>query len=262
MIILRVVLLSLISVILVSCGGKATVAPVTSRSVESSSSSSPVIVVSKRSAYYTVQKGDTLYSIAWQHGHDYKTVAKWNGIRSPHRLFAGQKLRTKPPVQKIARAEKPVTIPAKKQRKKTNKKTQKAAKQNKSSYKSAKLVWRWPVKAKIIQRYSSRQPGKKGIVFGGKSGQSVYATTHGKVVYSGSGLVGYGKLIIIKHNEKYLSAYGHNKTLLVKEGDRVKTGQRIAEMGQSGVDRVMLHFEIRRDGRPVNPLLYLPKQKS
>ena len=259
MIILRVMLLSLISIILVSCGGKATVAPVVSRSAESPR---PTIVVSKRSAYYIVQKGDTLYSIAWQHGHDYKTVAKWNGIRSPYPLFAGQKLRTKPPAQKIARAEKPVTIPAKKQRKKTKKKTQKAAKQNKSSRKSAKLVWRWPVKGKIIQRYSSRQPGKKGIVFGGKSGQSVYATTNGKVVYSGSGLVGYGKLIIIKHNEKFLSAYGYNKTLLVKEGDRVKTGQRIAEMGQSGVDRVMLHFEIRRDGRPVNPLLYLPKQKS
>lgn len=258
-IILRVVLLSLISVILVSCGGKTTVAPVTSRSAEHSR---PTIVVSKRSAYYTVQKGDTLYSIAWQHGHDYKTVARWNGIRSPYRLFAGQKLRTKPPTQKIAQAEKQVTIPAKKQGKRTKKKTQKAAKQNKSSRKSAKLVWHWPVKGKIIQRYSSRQPGKKGIVFGGKSGQSIYATTNGKVVYSGSGLVGYGKLIIIKHNEKFLSAYGHNKTLLVKEGDRVKSGQRIAEMGQSGVDRVMLHFEIRRDGRPVNPLLYLPKQKS
>ncbi|MDH5190379.1 MAG: peptidoglycan DD-metalloendopeptidase family protein [Gammaproteobacteria bacterium] len=259
MIILRVVLLSLISVILVSCSGNSTVAPVTSRSSETSQ---PTIVVSGKSGQYIVQKGDTLYSIAWQHGHDYKTVARWNEIRPPYRLFAGQKLRLTPPAQKAARAEKQVTIPDKKQVKNTNKKTDTAAKQERTYSKSAKLVWHWPVDGKIIQRYSSRQPGKKGIVFGGKSGQPVYATTNGKVVYSGSGLVGYGKLIIIKHNEKFLSAYGHNKTLLVKEGDRVKSGQRIAEMGQSGADRVMLHFEIRRDGRPVNPLLYLPKQKS
>lgn len=258
-IILRVFLLSLISVIIVSCGGKATVAPVSSRSSEYSR---PTIVVSQRSTHYTVQQGDTLYSIAWIHGHDYKTIAKWNAIRAPYRLYAGQKLRVKQPPQRIAKAEKPVTIPDINQVKKAKKPRQKAAKQTKSSSKSAKLVWHWPAKGKIIQRYSSRQPGKKGIVFAGKSGQSIYATTKGKVVYSGSGLVGYGKLIIIKHNEKFLSAYGHNRTLLVKEGDRVKAGQRIAEMGQSSADRVMLHFEIRRDGRPVNPLLYLPKQKS
>ncbi|MDH5435928.1 MAG: peptidoglycan DD-metalloendopeptidase family protein [Gammaproteobacteria bacterium] len=258
-IILRTVLLFLISIVLVSCGGKATVAPVTSRGADYAR---PVIVVSERSVYYTVEQGDTLYSIAWIHGHDYKTIAKWNAIGSPYRLYVGQKLRVKQPPQKITKAEKPVTQPDKNQVKKANKPRKTAAKQNKKANTSAKLVWHWPVKGKIIQAYSSRQPGKKGIVFGGKSGQSVYAATKGKVVYSGSGLVGYGKLIIIKHNEKFLSAYGHNKTLLVNEGDRVKAGQRIAEMGQSSADRVMLHFEIRRDGRPVNPLLYLPKQKS
>ena len=257
---LRIASVLIMFPVLVSCGGQTNIAPVTSRS---SSASKPTIVVSRNSDFYTVRKGDTLYSIAWQHGYDYKIVAGWNDIAAPYRLNVGQKLRIRSSTElsTSGEGEKSVTIPAEKQGKKPNIQPEKAAKQDRRIA-SAKPAWRWPTNGKIIQQYSSRQPGKKGIVLSGKNGQSVFAASDGRVVYSGSGLVGYGKLIIIKHNAEFLSAYGHNKTLLVKEGDRVKSGQQIAEMGKSGAERVMLHFEIRRDGKPVNPLLYLPKQRS
>lgn len=120
--------------------------------------------------------------------------------------------------------------------------------------------WVWPTKGKILNGFNDKN-GTKGIDIGGESGQAVIAAGAGKVVYSGSGLRGYGKLIIIKHNKTYLSAYAHNRTLLVKEGDMVAQGQKIAEMGDSDADKVALHFEIRRFGKPVDPVKYLPGSK-
>jgi lipoprotein NlpD len=117
--------------------------------------------------------------------------------------------------------------------------------------------WRWPAKGKVVTSFS--RSGGKGIDIAGKFGQVIVAASDGSVVYSGSGLIGYGQLIIVKHNKRYLSAYAHNNKILVKEGDTVKGGQRIAEMGRSGSNRAMLHFEIRRDGKPTNPVRYLPK---
>jgi lipoprotein NlpD len=111
-----------------------------------------------------------------------------------------------------------------------------------------------------VNSYSASQPGKKGIDIAGKTGQPVVAAAEGKVVYSGSGLKGYGKLIIIKHNNNYFSAYAHNKKIMVKEGSWVKRGHKIAELGNTDADRPMLHFEIRRNGKPVNPLSYLPRR--
>jgi lipoprotein NlpD len=120
------------------------------------------------------------------------------------------------------------------------------------------IAWRWPTDGAILDRYQASDPGRQGIDLGGRSGQPVYAAADGVVVYSGNGLIGYGELIIIKHSDSYLSAYGHNRVRLVKEGERVRAGQEIAEMGSSGAPRVELHFEIRRDGKPVDPLDYLP----
>lgn len=122
------------------------------------------------------------------------------------------------------------------------------------------ISWRWPSEGTVIARYVQGDPTQQGINIGGKSGQSVHASGDGTVVYSGAGLVGYGELIIIKHNNEWLSAYAHNRRRLVAEGTKVKAGDVIAEMGRTGTMRDMLHFEIRRNGKPVDPLLYLPKQ--
>ncbi|MEH6344918.1 MAG: peptidoglycan DD-metalloendopeptidase family protein [Bermanella sp.] len=122
--------------------------------------------------------------------------------------------------------------------------------------------WTWPAKGKLIAKFSAKSPANKGIDIAGGLGESVTAAAAGSVVYAGSGLLGYGNLVIIKHNEQYLSAYAHNKRLLVKESQKVKAGQTIAELGSSGTDKVKLHFEIRRQGKPVDPMLYLPRAKN
>jgi lipoprotein NlpD len=118
-------------------------------------------------------------------------------------------------------------------------------------------VWKWPAQGEVIQSFSAME---KGLSIAGKEAQPIYAAATGSVVYRGSGLIGLGELVIIKHDKSFLSAYAHNKKILVKEGDRVVLGQPIAEMGKTGTDRVKLYFEIRKDGKPVNPLLYLPRK--
>lgn len=125
---------------------------------------------------------------------------------------------------------------------------------------SVAMSWRWPSEGSLIARFVQGDTTQQGINIGGKSGQSIHASADGTVVYSGAGLVGYGELIIIKHNNEWLSAYAHSRRRLVAEGTKVKAGDVIAEMGRSGTMRDMLHFEIRRNGKPVDPLLYLPKQ--
>ena len=120
------------------------------------------------------------------------------------------------------------------------------------------IAWRWPASGQVISRFVAGEPTKQGIGIAGNVGQAVVAVADGEVVYSGSGLVGYGELIIVKHNDQWLSAYGHNRARLVNEGQLVKAGQQIAEMGHSGAARDMLHFEIRYNGKPVDPLSYLP----
>jgi lipoprotein NlpD len=124
----------------------------------------------------------------------------------------------------------------------------------------ADFGWRWPTDGQLIARFVSGDPTKQGLDVAGTAGQAVRAAADGVIVYSGSGLVGYGELIIIKHNEQWLSAYGHNRARLVNEGQLVKAGQQIAEMGRTGAARDMLHFEIRYNGKPVDPLQYLPRR--
>ena len=224
--------------------------------------------------FYIVKRGDTLYSIAWIYGFDYKTIAGNNKINAPYRIYAGQKLSLKSPrvkknISYKGAAKKPATkYTNKKPVQRTKKITTKTYVNTKNTIvvvtpkssikKNLKLKWSWPVRGKVIQKFSPSR-GKKGIDISSAQGVSVKASEAGKVVYSGQGLVGYGRMVIIKHNETFLSAYAHNQNLLVNEGQFVKKGQTIARLGRSGTDKFKLHFEIRKNGKPVNPLTYLPR---
>ena len=223
---------------------------------------SPMAPVSDRTAaprsaptQYRVQRGDTLYSISFSYGLDYRDVAAWNGIRPPYRIYPGQQLRlrptaTRPAPRRQARAQTPP--PAQSQRAQARP-TPDPTPQRRT------LRWRWPTQGQVIRTFSATDNGKKGIDIAGKAGQPVRAAADGEVVYSGEGLLRYGKLIIIKHDQTFFSAYAHNRVLRVTEGQRVKGGQTIAELGSTGTTRPMLHFEVRRDGKPVDPLTYLPR---
>ena len=203
-----------------------------------------------------VQRGQTLYRIATENGISALDLAMWNGVPPPYTIYPGQRLRLYPgrgsaPVAARPASPRPsgsapprptppapvVTAPA-----------------------SSPIDWRWPTQGQMIGRYVNGDPTKQGIDIAGSGGQPVRAAADGVVVYSGSGLVGYGELIIVKHNEQWLSAYGHNRSRLVNEGQIVKSGQQIAEMGRSGAARDMLHFEIRYNGKPLDPLSYLPQR--
>lgn len=197
-----------------------------------------------RGTYYTVKKGDTLYSIGFRSGHGYKRLAQWNNIPPPYMVYKGQRLRLSPKY-------KPKKI---KNNKKNNKKRSTISTNNK---KVLRLYWQWPVQGKLLRNFY--RTGNKGIDIAGHVGKKIRAAEAGVVVYSGSGLVGYGNLLIIKHNYLYLSAYAHNRRLLVKEGQKVKKGQVIAEMGIGVNAKPALHFEIRKNGKSVNPVNYLSK---
>ncbi|RJG39995.1 peptidoglycan DD-metalloendopeptidase family protein [Motilimonas pumila] len=236
---------------------------------------------------YKVKPGDTLFAIAFRTGKSYKDIAVYNGIKPPYTIFVGQTLRLTPSTYNVAgtgskakntasaskKQTKKVKNTASTKKQKNSKKTLEQQKRKEYAEKTnnkkantanafpAKVsTWQWPTSGKIIQGFSSSEQGNKGIDIAGKRGQVVKAAANGKVVYAGSALRGYGKLIIIKHNEDYLSAYAHNNKLLVKEQQTVKVGQQIAEMGSTGTTNVRLHFEIRYRGKSVNPMRYLPKK--
>jgi lipoprotein NlpD len=237
-------------------------APVESRSVSGKSFNA----ISGDS--YRVRSGDTLYGIAWRAGSDYRDIARWNNIQKPYTIYVGQRLRLKPtPVTKTAspgdnaksskQASKGSSTATKNASAMPVSTTRKNSAQPQGYKKS--LAWVWPTDGRVLQGFSSKDETRKGIKISGRKGQSIIAAEQGEVVYSGSGLVGYGELIIIKHNNEYLSAYGHNDKRLVKEGERVTRGTTIAQMGLSGGEP-LLHFEIRRKGKPVNPIGILPKR--
>ena len=261
-----------------------------------------------QSIYREVQAGDTLYSIAWESGRDYRDLAQWNGLDPPYVIRRGQRIRLFPPdspprnkprpvdgfrvvasgdtLYGIAREsglnvtdlaewnqlKPPYTISPGQRLRLTPPPTVSNAAPS-GPPRSAKVapptidvsestrpvVWRWPVQGKVISRFAPGD-GTKGIDIAGSSGQTIYAAAAGRVVYQGSGLRGYGQLIIVKHNVEFLSAYAHCSAIYVQEGSVIKPGQKIAAMGSSGADRVMLHFEIRRRGEPVDPLDYLPSK--
>ncbi|MFT5208800.1 MAG: lipoprotein NlpD [Flavobacterium sp.] len=208
---------------------------------------------------HLVRKGDTLYSIAFRYGLDYKILAKSNGISRPFTIYAGQSIRLNN--RSYKRTAKTVV---KKQRQKTATKppVKKAPLPSSSKSQYAKLNWQWPVPGKLLKGFSLTGKVNKGVDIQGKLGDSVHNAADGVVVYAGGGLRGYGKLVIVKHNDHFLSAYGHNRAILVKEGEKVKGGQKVAEIGSSETNLGMLHFEIRKDGKPEDPLIYLPNRNG
>lgn len=239
-----------------------------------------------RPEFYVVQKGDTLYSIAFNFGFDYHDLADLNGISDPTLIHVGQKIRLfpaagstvpqisasstvdikdQPVVAKLPYSTKAVTQIQKMQQaaqpRPKVKTSSPAAPILVSTAEDSPVAWGMPASGRIIAGFSENDH-RKGIDIAGERGQSVSASAGGKVVYAGSGLRGYGKLIIIKHNSTYLSAYAHNDRLLVKEGQVVSRGQKIAEMGSTDANRVELHFEIRKLGKPVDPAKYLPLPRS
>lgn len=206
--------------------------------------------------YYVVKKGDTLYSIGFRSGHGYQTLALWNDIRPPYTVNIGQKIKLFEPASSKGESEDKKTsvkVPGKKRNSSQKKSIFSIDNKN-----LLKLHWQWPIKGRIVKSFY--QSGNKGIDIGGQLGQSVRAAEAGKVVYSGDGLIGYGNLLIIKHNEMYLSAYANNSRLLVSEGQVVNKSQVIAKVGKVGSGQPALHFEIRKNGKPVNPVNYLPKK--
>jgi lipoprotein NlpD len=251
---------------------------------------------------YVVQKGDTLYSIAFEHGLDYREVAEQNNIDNPAAIQIGQQIKLlsgedtgninnqiavkpvviSPPViirkdqpkiiklpyseQAVLQIEKMMqdtgpAVPRETIPKNVTSTLPVKPEQDAESGSDDSLEWGMPTKGKVIAEYSESE-NRKGVDFIGSKGQTVVASAAGKVVYSGSGLRGYGKLVIIKHNKTYLSAYAHNEQILVKEGQNVTKGQKIAEMGDTDADQVKLHFEIRKFGKPIDPARFLNLTKS
>ena len=279
------IVLCLLSIILLQACTGTGVAPVTNRgevkeptatSTQRSSKHQTVAkkksVVQNNAGYHIVSEGDTLYSIAWRYNYDYKQVAGWNEVKAPYTIYPGQVIRLKPvlkkkgtnlnnPTEKVAKKPLKQPLPQKKAKPVVKKATQVAKKSTTSkSLPKGPVKWYWPTNGKISKTNSPT--AKKGLNILGRAGQSVKAAATGEVVYSGGGLVGYGKLIIIKHSDTYLSAYAYNSKLLVKEGDIVKAGQAISKMGQDHTGRTLLHFEIRKNGKPVNPTQFLPKKRA
>ena len=291
----------------------------------------PASTVASAASTYRVVRGDTLYSIAFKHGLDYRDLAAWNGIVPPYRILVGQDLRLNAPVQTAPLAAQPIAEPQPGQAvtagigeaaTATPLASAAAATQpsafeslpaqpaavptepapaeapppkpvesppkppqaapvprpveappsvrpavvpappkpadNAAQLNAGGVTWRWPADGKVVGTYVSGDQTKQGLDIAGSAGDPVRAAADGEVVYSGNGLIGYGELIIVKHNANFLSAYGHNRKRLVSEGERVKAGQEIAEMGATSASRDELHFEIRKNGKPVNPLDYLP----
>lgn len=207
----------------------------------------------RRIYFYEVEPGDTLRAIAWRYGLRVEQLVSWNEIENPDMIRVGQKLVLNPPGDaRNARrphqssAEEPTTQPP-------------PPPQGKPKQEHD---WQWPTQGEVIRDYATDSGGKSGIQIGGEKGQVIRAASSGEIVYSGSGLRGYGKLIIIMHDANYVSAYGYNSKLLAAEGEQVSQGERIAAMGYaSGSDQASLHFEIRIDGQAVDPEDYLPARE-
>ena len=235
----------------------------------------PGIENSGKPGYYTVRSGDTLIRIGLDHGQSSRDLARWNNLDNPNRIEVGQVLRVVPPAGSAAVA-KAVTqgsvssgstsalAPLPSAADKPAPQAAAAASAPAAPASAAApavspeddIAWIWPTSGPVLAGFDEVK--NKGLDIGGAAGDPVLAAADGRVVYVGAGLRGYGNLIILKHNNTYLTAYAHNQTLLIKEDQTVRKGQKIAEMGSSDADRVKLHFEVRRQGKPVDPSKYLP----
>jgi lipoprotein NlpD len=246
-------------------------------------STGPAPVVSRENlpappGYYRVRTGDTVSEIAERHQVPLKRLAGWNGLRPPYPIYAGSLLRVTPPAGEASpevrvAAAPPREPPASPKAGRAAAKPAETGSRAKADGGGVKPVsaapgkagkdldWRWPLEGRVVQGFSSGDRTRQGIRIAGRSGEPVMAAEGGTVAYSGSGLKGYGNLIIVRHNNEFLSAYGFNRRLLVSEGDRVRRGQAVAEVGQAPDGRHLLHFEVRRNGAAVNPLRYLPRSR-
>ena len=193
---------------------------------------------------HIVRRGETLFTIAWRYNKDPRDLARWNRLGDGSLIYPGQAIRLTPPSGGSARTSTSTSRPAPRPLPKIPA--------------QPPPPWDWPVRGRVSVDFGGKPGTGTGILIDGKSGQAIKAAASGRVVYAGSGLIGYGQLIIVKHNDTYLSAYGYNESLLVKEGESIRKGQRIATMGEGPERKARLHFEIRRNGKPVNPRQYLP----
>ena len=244
------------------------------------------------SGVYQVKRGDSLHAIAFNYGLDWRDIARWNGIGAPYVIHPGQELRLSaepprpsvttraagpaPKVSERAVERSPATSPASASTAQPAPaqpapsrpppsntpavSASTAASRPSGTSTADPSSWLWPVEGRLLSSFKAGDPTRNGIELAGTEGQPVRAAAAGEVVYSGSGLIGYGELIIIKHSERMLSAYAHNRKRLVAEGQAVSAGEKIGEMGRDERNRAVLHFEIRRDGTPQDPMKYLPRR--
>src|SRR5262245_18966112 len=223
----------------------------------------PVPAAAVPEGFYAVKRGDTLYSIALEHGHDYRDVAQWNSLDDPTKLNVGQVLRVQPPAQpavvvgggrvgtRIESRPIDAPTPSPAQKPAVASAAAAAAAREEPKLEDTPMAFAWQVKGKVVASFA--EPRQKGIDIEGRSGDAVSAAAPGRVTYVGSGIAGLGKLIVIRHDQGYITVYAHNRDILVKEQQTVTRGQKIAELGDK------LHYQIRKGAAAVDPLLYLPK---
>lgn len=183
---------------------------------------------------YVIRRGDTLFGIAWRYGVDVDDLARWNGISNKNHILVGQKLRTTPPTGAVAQKVVAPTVT-----------------------KQGQAGWIWPTKGKVVQTFSATEPGRQGLRIAGSQGQTINAARDGEVAYVGDGLSGFGRMVIIRHSNKVLTAYGFLDASNVKEGQKVSRGQKIGSMGIGPKNTALLHFETRQQGQPVDPYSYI-----
>ncbi|MGU7780620.1 peptidoglycan DD-metalloendopeptidase family protein [Burkholderia sp. PU8-34] len=272
----RAICVAAFTTLLAACATRLDNAPVVDRSgsLGTTGTAAPAVPLGPPPpGYYRVKPGDTLYRIALENGQNYRDIAAWNNLANPNQIEVDQLLRVAPPGG-AAVAGAPATAPVMGGAVATaplssgpatpagastgTPPAAAAASSDTTAAPSGPVTFAWPARGPVLNSFDDAK--NKGVNIGGTAGESVKAAADGRVVYAGNGLRGYGNLIIIKHDATYLTAYAHNRALMVKEGDAVTKGQKIAEMGNSDADRVMLHFEVRRQGKPVDPLKYLPPQ--
>ena len=248
------------ALVLSGCSNKGRLAPVDDHSIGGVRTPARVLPGAENAGkpgYYTVKPGDTLIRIGMDNGQSGRDIARWNKLDNPNLIETGQVLRVVPPTQEAAATRPATASAATSPSAATASAPVSPAPVSAATPAAAEEVvsFQWPARGNLISGFDESK--NKGLDIGGKVGDPVMAAADGRVVYAGAGLRGYGNLIILKHNNTYLTAYAHNQTLLVKEDQVIKRGQKIAEMGSSDADQVKLHFEIRRQGKPVDPAKYL-----
>ncbi len=257
----RIALLLVLAIALAGCAARRSPAPVVERSkarppAARTAGAPPPASAPQSPDHYVVKRGDTLYSIALDHGADYRELAQWNRLDDPTRLQVGQQLRVTPPAgqAQIGLVRTPGRPEARPLKGEEPVRPQAAAP---APAPAAATAFMWPAKGRLLAEFAG--PRRKGIDIDGRPGDPVVAAAAGRVTYVGTGIQGMGKLVVIKHDNGYITVYAHNRDVLVKEQQAVARGQKIAEIGSTDAERPKLHFQIRKGAAPVDPLLYLPR---